>query len=146
MKLVIQRVSSAFVEVGGETVGEIGVGLVVLVGLEKGDSDEHVDRAAAKVASLRVFEDDDEKLNLSLEDVSGDVLAVSQFTIAGSIRKGRRPSFDKALPGPSARPLFDRFVERLRGEGINVATGRFGAYMELSLVNSGPVTLIWSDP
>lgn len=146
MKLVIQRVSSSSVEVDGETVGRIGIGLMVLVGLERGDGEVHVDRAAAKVASLRVFEDEQGKLNLGLEDVGGEILAISQFTIAGSIRKGRRPSFDKALPGPEAEPLFNRFVDQLRGGGLTVKTGRFGAYMEISLVNSGPVTLLWNDP
>ncbi|MCP4897289.1 MAG: D-tyrosyl-tRNA(Tyr) deacylase [bacterium] len=146
MKLVIQRVSSASVDIDGREVGSIGIGLVVFVGLEQGDAVGHVDRAAKKVASLRVFEDESGKMNRSLNEVNGEVLAVSQFTIAGSIRRGRRPSFDKALPGPIAEPLFDQFVDHLRAEEISVATGVFGAYMDVKTINSGPVTLLWSDP
>ncbi len=146
MKMVIQRVSRAEVRVGGETVGRIGTGYLVLVGLERGDGAEQVDRAAAKVAGLRAFEDDRGKLNRALADVGGAVLAVSQFTLAGSIRRGRRPGFDRALPGPLAEPLFERFVQRLRGAGLPVETGVFGAMMEVELVNQGPVTLLWDDP
>jgi D-tyrosyl-tRNA(Tyr) deacylase len=126
MKMVIQRVSRAEVRVDGEAVGRIGVGLAVLVGLERGDSEQHLERAARRLATLRV-------------------LAVSQFTLAGSIRKGRRPSFDHALEGDAAEPLFDRFLELLRDEGVTVETGIFGALMDVELVNDGPVTLIWED-
>jgi D-tyrosyl-tRNA(Tyr) deacylase len=146
MKLVIQRVSRAAVRVNAETVSSIGTGILVLVGLERGDGDEQVERAAAKVASLRAFEDEHGRLNLGLEDVGGEVLAVSQFTLAGSIRRGRRPSFDNALPGEEAGPLFDLFVALLRRRGLNVGTGEFGALMEVELVNHGPVTLLWNDP
>ena len=146
MKMVIQRVSRAEVRVEGETVGRIGPGYLVFVGLERGDGGKQVDRAAEKVASLRAFEDGAGKLNRSLEEVGGAVLAVSQFTLAGSIRKGRRPSFDRAMPGPEAEPLFLRFVERLRAAGLPVDTGVFGALMEVELVNHGPVTLLWDDP
>lgn len=143
MKLVIQRVSRASVRVDGATVGSIGIGFLVLVGLAKGDGPEEVDAAAKKVASLRVFEDDAGKMNRGLDEVDGAVLAVSQFTLAGSIRKGRRPSFDGAMPGEEAEPLFDRFVETLRGHGVPVETGVFGAMMDVELVNDGPVTLLW---
>lgn len=146
MKLVIQRVSRAAVRVDGETVSSIGTGFLVLVGLERGDGDDQVERAAAKVAFLRAFEDEDGRLNRSLEDVGGEVLAVSQFTLAASIRRGRRPSFDRALPGEQAEPLFDLFVELLRRRGLTVGTGEFGALMEVELVNHGPVTLLWDDP
>ncbi len=146
MKLVIQRVSRARVTVGEREAGRIGVGLLVLAGLEKGDGCEQVERAAAKVAGLRVFEDDAGKMNRDLAAVAGAVLAVSQFTLAGSIRRGRRPSFDDALPPELARPLFDCFVAALRAHGLTVATGEFGAMMDVELVNAGPVTLIWDDP
>jgi D-aminoacyl-tRNA deacylase len=146
MKLVIQRVSRALVRVEGQTVSSIGTGFLVLVGLERGDGTEQVERAAAKVASLRAFEDGNGRLNRSLEEVGGAVLAVSQFTLAGSIRRGRRPSFDRALAGEEAQPLFDLFVARLRESGLTVGTGEFGAMMEVELVNHGPVTLLWDDP
>lgn len=143
MKLVIQRVSRAAVHVDGATVGSIGTGFLVLVGLAKGDGPGQVEAAAKKVASLRVFEDDAGKMNRGLDEVGGSVLAVSQFTLAGSIRKGRRPSFDGAMPGDEAEPLFNRFVEALRGHGVPVQTGVFGAMMDVELVNDGPVTLVW---
>jgi D-tyrosyl-tRNA(Tyr) deacylase len=145
MKLVIQRVSRAAVRVEGETVGAIDLGLMVLVGLEKSDGEAEVEKAARRLATLRVFEDDQGKMNRGLDEVGGKVLAVSQFTLAGSIRKGRRPSFDGAMPGGEAEPFFDRFVELLRGHGIEVETGVFGAMMDVELVNDGPVTLIWES-
>ena len=146
MKLVIQRVTSASLEVDRTTVSSIGDGLLVLVGLEKNDGEEQLKRAAAKTATLRAFEDAEGKINRDVTEIGGSILAVSQFTIAGSIRKGRRPSFDRAMPGDDAEPLFDRFVELLRGHGVAVETGVFGAYMNIRLVNSGPITLLWSDP
>jgi D-tyrosyl-tRNA(Tyr) deacylase len=145
MKMVIQRVSRAEVRVDGEAVGRIGVGLAVLVGLERGDSEQHLERAARRLATLRVFSDAEGRMNRGLDEVGGAVLAVSQFTLAGSIRKGRRPSFDHALEGDAAEPLFDRFLELLRDEGVTVETGIFGALMDVELVNDGPVTLIWED-
>ncbi len=145
MKLVIQRVSRAAVRVKGRTVGEIELGFLVLVGLERGDTEEIVQRAATRVASLRVFEDTRGKMNLGLDEVGGAVLAVSQFTLAASIKKGRRPGFDRAMPGDQAEPFFDAFVECLRAEGVPVETGVFGAMMDVELVNSGPVTLLWED-
>jgi D-tyrosyl-tRNA(Tyr) deacylase len=145
VKLVIQRVSRAEVRVEGAPVGRIGRGLLVLVGLERGDTEEQLERAARRVATLRVFSDPQGKMNRGLEDVEGSVMAVSQFTLAGSIRKGRRPGFDRAMPGSEAEPLFDRFVELLEGLGVRVATGEFGASMEVELVNDGPVTLLWED-
>jgi D-tyrosyl-tRNA(Tyr) deacylase len=145
VKLVIQRVSRASVRVGAEIVGAIGPGLLVLVGLEHDDGEGEVDKAARRIATLRVFEDDGGRMNRGLDEVGGRVLAVSQFTLAGSIRKGRRPSFDGAMPGERAEPLFDRFVELLRGLGVEVETGKFGAMMEVELVNDGPVTLIWES-
>lgn len=145
MKMVIQRVSRAEVRVDGESVGQIGAGLVVLVGLECGDTETRLERAARRLATLRVFSDHQGRMNLGLDEIGGAVLAVSQFTLAGSIRKGRRPSFDRALGGNEAEPLFNRFLELLRAEGVKVETGVFGALMEVDLVNDGPVTLIWED-
>ncbi len=145
MKMVIQRVSRAAVRVEGRTVGEIELGFLVLVGLERGDTEENVQKAATRVASLRVFEDLQGKMNLGLDEVGGAVLAVSQFTLAASIKRGRRPGFDRAMPGNEAEPLFELFVDRVRAEGISVETGVFGAMMDVELVNSGPVTLLWED-
>jgi D-tyrosyl-tRNA(Tyr) deacylase len=146
MKMVIQRVSRAEVRVEGEVVGRIGVGLLVLAGLERGDGDEQLRRAARRIATLRVFSDEQGRMNMGLDEVGGAVLAVSQFTLAGSIRKGRRPGFDRAMPGDEAEPMFDRFVGLLRAEGVTVETGVFGAMMDVDLVNDGPVTLLWEDP
>ena len=137
--------SRAAVRLDGETVGRIELGLLVLVGFEHDDGDKQVEKAARRVATLRVFEDESGRMNRGLDEVGGKVLAVSQFTLAGSIRKGRRPSFDHAMPGDEAEPHFNRFVELLRGHGVKVETGTFGAMMEVELVNEGPVTLIWES-
>jgi D-tyrosyl-tRNA(Tyr) deacylase len=142
MRLVIQRVSSASVRVEGEIVGAIGRGLLVLAGIERGDDPARVRAAAEKLAGLRIFEDADGKMNLDTAAVGGAFLIVSQFTLAGSIERGRRPSFDRAAPPDEAAPLVDALVEDLRGRGYTVATGRFRAHMEVALVNDGPVTLI----
>jgi D-tyrosyl-tRNA(Tyr) deacylase len=145
VKLVIQRVSEAKVRIGDRVVGAIGCGLLVLVGIEKGDGREEIVRAARRVATLRVFEDDQGKMNRGLDEVGGAVLAVSQFTLAASIRRGRRPAFDHAMKGDEAITLFDVFVDELRAEGLQVETGEFGAYMDVELINSGPVTLLWDE-
>jgi D-aminoacyl-tRNA deacylase len=141
MKAVIQRVKRASVT-AGERRSEIGPGMLVLAGLEAGDGEDQCRWAAAKIATLRIFEDDQDRMNLSLQDVGGSILAVSQFTLAGSIAKGRRPSFDQAMAPDLARPLFDRFVDFLRAEGCRVETGFFQERMEVDLVNDGPVTFI----
>jgi len=141
MKAVIQRVLRAEVR-AGEEFAQIGPGLVVLVGIQAEDTAEDVDWAAMKVATLRIFEDEDGRMNLGFPDVGGEILAVSQFTLAGSIAKGRRPSFDTAMAPEPARILFDRFVARLRAEGIPVQTGFFQKHMEVELVNDGPVTFV----
>ncbi len=146
MKMVIQRVSRAEVRVGGEVVGRVGTGFLVLVGLEVGDGEAQLARAASRVATLRVFDDQQGKMNLGLDQVGGAVLAVSQFTLAGSIRQGRRPGFDRAMPAEDAEPLFARFVALLEAHGVTVATGVFRAMMDVELVNAGPVTLLWDDP
>ena len=145
MKMVIQRVARAEVRVEEQVVGRIGRGFLVLVGIERDDGEDRVLRAARRVATLRVFDDGEGRMNRGLDEIGGAVLAVSQFTLAGSIRKGRRPGFDRAMPGDEARPLFERFVEVLKAEGVSVETGVFGAMMEVELVNSGPVTLLWDD-
>ncbi len=142
MRIVLQRVSSASVRVEGEVAGEIGRGLLALVGIERGDGPEQVRAAAEKLAGLRVFEDGAGKMNLDLAAVGGAFLIVSQFTLAGSIAKGRRPSFDGAAPPGEAEPLVDVLVDDLRRRGFRVETGRFRAHMEVALVNDGPVTLI----
>jgi D-tyrosyl-tRNA(Tyr) deacylase len=142
MKLVVQRVSRADVRVAGTLVGEIGLGFLVLLGAETGDDASVADEAARKIAGLRVFEDAAGKMNLALADVGGAVLAVSQFTLAADLSRGRRPGFDGALRGPEAEPLYDRFVAALRALGVTVATGSFGATMSVSLVNEGPATFL----
>lgn len=142
MIVLIQRVAGASVRVDGDTVASIDHGLLLLVGLEKGDGEEAVEKAAEKIVHLRIHDDGDGKLNRSLSESGGAILAVSQFTLAGDLRRGRRPSFDRALPPDEARPLFDSFVERLRLRGIAVRTGVFGAKMAVALINDGPVTLI----
>jgi D-tyrosyl-tRNA(Tyr) deacylase len=142
VKLVIQRVSEAEVRVGEETVGRIGRGLLVLVGAEKGDDDAAADEAARKVAGLRVFNDENGKMNLDLAAIGGSVLVVSQFTLGADLSRGRRPGFERALAGEEARPLYERFVEALARRGVSVETGRFGSMMQVSLVNDGPATFI----
>jgi D-aminoacyl-tRNA deacylase len=141
MKAVIQRVKRASVR-AGEKSAAIGPGMLVLAGLEAGDTEEQCRWAAAKIATLRIFDDPEGRLNCSLAEVGGEILAVSQFTLAGSIAKGRRPSFDQAMAPQLARPLFDRFVALLRAEGCTVQTGFFQELMEVELVNDGPVTFI----
>jgi D-tyrosyl-tRNA(Tyr) deacylase len=142
LKAVIQRVSSAKVAVGGETVGAIGRGILVLLGVEKGDGERDADWLAEKIVNLRIFEDQAGKMNLSVQEIVGELLVVSQFTLAGNCAKGRRPSFDSAAPPEKANRLYEYFVERLRAMGLKVATGVFQAMMQVSLVNDGPVTFI----
>jgi D-tyrosyl-tRNA(Tyr) deacylase len=144
MRAVIQRVSRAAVRVDGATVGQIGRGFLVLLGVTHSDGRAEADWMSRKIAGLRLFEDDAGKMNLALADIGGAVLVVSQFTLYGDARKGRRPSFTDAARPEQAEPLIDYFVERLREEGIPVQTGQFQAMMEVELVNDGPVTL-WVD-
>lgn len=143
MRVVLQRVSRASVSIGGEVVGRVGQGYLLLVGFRAGDDDETLRWMAEKVVGLRLFNDEAGKMNLGLEDVGGGLLVVSQFTLYGDTRRGRRPSFIEAAPPEIAIPLYDRFVELLRRllPG-RVETGEFGAMMEVELVNDGPVTLI----
>ena len=142
MKLVIQRVSSASVRADGRVSGEIGPGFLVLVGAESGDTAAEAEEAARKVAGLRVFEDAAGKMNLSLADVGGSALVVSQFTLAADLSRGRRPGFERALPGREAEPLYEIFVSALSAQGVPVATGVFGATMQVTLVNEGPATFL----
>ena len=142
MRAVVQRVSSASVSIGGETVGAIGQGFLILLGIKEGDNASLCDYLAEKCAGLRVFTDSNDKMNLSLEDISGKILLISQFTLYGDCRKGRRPSFITAARPERAIPLYERFIANLRDKGITVLTGQFGADMQVSLVNDGPVTLI----
>jgi D-tyrosyl-tRNA(Tyr) deacylase len=146
VRVVLQRVSKASVTVDGAVVGEIGAGLLLLVGIGQEDEEKDLAWMADKVAGLRIFEDGDGKMNLSVEDVGGAVLSVSQFTLYGDCRKGRRPNFMAAARPEQASDLYDRFNALLRAKGLTVATGTFGAMMEVSLVNDGPVTLILDSP
>ena len=141
MRAVIQRVSRANVTVSGEVVGEIGAGLLVLLGVEQGDTQDDVVWMANKVVGLRVFEDDDGKMNLDVGEVGGAILAVSQFTLRGDCRKGRRPSFVAAARPEEADGLYRSFVTEVAGQGLEVQEGRFQQHMDVELVNDGPVTL-----
>ena len=142
MKAVLQRVSRAAVRVSGETVGQIGRGILALVAIEVDDTEALLDTLADKVVHLRLFPDDSGRMNRSALDEGTEILAVSQFTLAGNLERGRRPSFDRAAPPEAAQELFERFVTRLRAFGLRVETGRFRALMEVELVNDGPVTFI----
>lgn len=145
MRVVVQRVSRARVTVGGEERGAIGAGLLLLVGVEKGDGVESARRMAEKIANLRIFAaspGQDERMDRSIRDIGGEVLAISQFTLAGSLRKGNRPSFDSAAPPGDAEPIYEALVGSLRELGLRVATGTFRAMMDVELVNTGPVTFV----
>ena len=142
MKTVIQRVRSAAVTVEDRIVGQIGPGLLVLLGVEKGDDQARADWLAEKIAGLRIFSDENGKMNLSLRDVGGSLLVVSQFTLAGNCAKGKRPSFDTAAPPAEGQRLYEYFLEAARRLGLPVETGVFQADMQVTLVNDGPVTFI----
>ena len=142
MRAVLQRVSEASVSVAGEAVGEIGPGILVLLGISPADGVREVEWLVDKVSTLRIFNDDEGKMNLSLADIGGAVLLVSQFTLYGDARKGRRPSFVRAASGPEAEAVYEDTIARFRSLGIACETGRFGAKMEVSLVNEGPVTIL----
>ena len=142
MRAVVQRVSRAFVAVEEQVVGEIGLGLLVLLGVSTSDAQADADYLAGKIAGLRIFEDPNGKMNLSVADVGGSVLAVSQFTLYGDVRRGRRPSFDDAARPERARELYEYFVAQIRKHGLRCETGQFQAMMSVSLVNQGPVTLL----
>jgi len=142
MRVVVQRVTGAKVEVDGKPTGEIGSGLLVLLGVAKGDVAADADALVDKIVNLRVFTDENQKMNRSLLDISGALLIVSQFTLYGDCRKGRRPSFDAAAPAEEARALYEYFVGKARETSVRVETGVFQAHMAVSLTNDGPVTLV----
>lgn len=142
VRAVVQRVTACEVSVDDQTIGRIGPGLLVLLGVSQSDQEKDADYLADKVAHLRILEDDDGKMNRSLLEVGGEAMVVSQFTLMGNCRKGRRPSFVEAAPPQKAQELYQYFVDQLKSKGIPVATGQFQAMMAVSLVNDGPVTLI----
>ena len=142
MRAVVQRVSSSKVTVDGELTGKIDKGLLVLLGVTHEDTSKDVDYIIDKVLNLRIFEDENEKMNLSLKDVEGELLVVSQFTLYGDCRKGRRPSFSSAARPEVATKLYEEFIEKTRKEGIVTQTGQFGAHMMVDLTNDGPVTIL----
>ena|SRR5882762_7056024 len=142
MRAVVQRVSRARVTVKGNTTGEIGLGLLVLLGVGQEDTEADAAYLAEKIAGLRIFEDDHGKMNLGLQEVGGSVLAVSQFTLYGDVRRGKRPSFDAAASPEKARQLYEFFVEQIRQAGLLCETGRFQEMMQVELVNDGPVTIL----
>jgi D-tyrosyl-tRNA(Tyr) deacylase len=142
MRAAVQRVSRAKVTVSGEVTGEIGHGLLVLLGVGVGDTRGDAEYLAEKIAGLRVFEDAGGKMNLSVAEISGSVLAVSQFTLYADVRRGKRPSFDAAAPPQEARELYEYFVEKIRATGLRCETGRFQEMMQVELANEGPVTIL----
>jgi D-tyrosyl-tRNA(Tyr) deacylase len=142
MRAVVQRVSRAKVTVNGEATGEIGVGLLVLLGVGQDDTEADAIYLAEKISGLRIFEDDQGKMNRSVQDAGGAVLAVSQFTLYGDVRRGKRPSFDAAAPPEKARQLYEFFVERIRALGLRCESGRFQETMRVELANEGPVTIL----
>lgn len=142
MKIVIQRVSEAHVKVDGKIVGEIGKGLMLLVGIDENDEKTDADWLVQKILNLRIFGDEDDKLNLSVKDISGEILCISQFTLIADYKKGNRPSFIKAAKPDKAVPLFDYFKEEMAKSGLKTESGIFGADMKVSLINDGPVTIV----
>lgn len=142
MRAVVQRVSKAQVSVDSKIVGSIEKGLVVYIGVGKEDTNSDIDYLADKVVGLRIFEDDNEKMNLSVQDIEGDVLAISQFTLYGDVRKGKRPSFTDSAEPLIGNEFYEHFIDKLENMGINVQRGIFGAHMEVSYINDGPVTIL----
>jgi D-tyrosyl-tRNA(Tyr) deacylase len=142
MRAVVQRVKEARVDVDGQEVGRIGKGLAILIGIAKDDEERDIEYLVEKVTGLRIFEDEEGKMNLSVIDVRGEILVVSQFTLYGDCRKGRRPSFDQAARPEVAEKLYNLFVERIRERGVSVEVGRFRAIMDVHLINWGPVTIL----
>jgi D-tyrosyl-tRNA(Tyr) deacylase len=142
MKIVIQRVKQSKVKVNSEVIAKIDKGLLILIGAEKGDNKSDVDYLVSKALNLRIFEDDNSKMNHCVLDIKGEILVVSQFTLLGDCRKGRRPSFDKAAKGEDALKLYQEFVLELMKSGLRIETGQFGAHMQVDLINDGPVTML----
>ena len=139
---MVQRCRQANVNVGGNTIGEIGIGFVVLLGIQKNDSVSDADYIVKKLSTLRIFNDSNEKMNLSIKDIKGSALIISQFTLCGDTRKGRRPSFINAESPEKGKALYNYLLSRFKEEGVSIQTGEFGAMMDVSLINNGPVTLI----
>lgn len=142
MKALIQRVKKASVTIDGKLFSSIGYGMLVFLGVEKGDAKENADKLSEKLANLRIFEDENEKMNLSIKDIKGEMLIVSQFTLCGDCKKGTRPSFDKSAPPQIANELYEYFISKVKGTDIPCQTGQFGAMMDIELVNDGPVTFM----
>ncbi|MEE0410456.1 MAG: D-aminoacyl-tRNA deacylase [Clostridia bacterium] len=142
MRAVIQRVNNASVEVDGKTVGEIGKGLLVFLGVGDGDTDADLNYIADKTAGLRIFSDEDDKMNLSVTDIDGEILVVSQFTLYGDCRKGRRPNFTSSMEPVTAEKMYEDFIKTIESKGIKTAHGEFGADMQVSISNDGPVTIL----
>lgn len=142
MKVVIQRVSESHVKVNGKTVGEIGKGLMLLIGIDENDTESDADWLVQKILNLRIFGDENGKLNLSVQDINGEILCISQFTLIADYKKGNRPSFIKAAKPEKAVPLFDYFKQEISKSGLKTESGIFGADMKVSLINDGPVTIV----
>ncbi|MEW6003010.1 MAG: D-aminoacyl-tRNA deacylase [Nitrospirota bacterium] len=142
MKALLQRVKEAKVDTEGRPVAKIGKGLLVFLGIERGDTERDFEYLLKKVSNLRIFEDARQKMNLSIRDVNGEVLVISQFTLSADCRRGNRPSFDDAEEPEEAKEMYTKFIDRLKEEGIRVSTGEFGSYMQVYLVNDGPVTIM----
>lgn len=142
MKVLIQRVKSSSVKIENEIFSTIDKGILALVGIEKDDTSENVEKAVKKIVNLRIFPDENNKMNLSLVDIKGEMLIVSQFTLCGDCKKGTRPSFDKSANPSVANELYEEFINLVKNQGINVQTGKFGAMMDVSLINDGPVTFM----
>lgn len=142
MKALIQRVKQAHVEVEGKVISRIAEGILLFLGIEKGDTDSDIEYLVKKISSLRIFEDENRKMNLSLEDIDGEILVVSQFTLSANCRKGNRPSFDKAELSEKAKEMYLRFIDKLNEKGLRVQTGEFAAFMQVYLINNGPVTIL----
>ena len=145
MKLVLQRVKNASVTIDNKLFSSINKGILILIGIEKGDSDADIIKYAEKVSKLRIFADENDKMNLSIKDIKGEILVVSQFTLAGDCKKGTRPSFDKSAPPAEANKLYELFAQKLKDLDIPVKTGVFGAMMDVQLINDGPVTFILGE-
>ena len=142
MKILIQRVKQASVTIKNEEYSSISKGILALVGIEKNDTKEFAEKLAQKIVNLRIFPDENDKMNRSLIDINGEMLIVSQFTLCGDCKKGTRPSFDKSAPPDIANKLYEYFIEQVKSKGVKIGTGKFGAMMDVSLINDGPVTFL----